>query len=66
VTISTVGVVGAGLMGSGIAQAAAMAGHDVLIHDSNGAQWNSARGAIEGSPGSPSCRTSRPSRRATW
>ncbi len=48
-TISTVGVVGAGLMGSGIAQAAAMAGHDVLIHDSNGAQWNSARGAIEGS-----------------
>lgn len=48
-TISTVGVVGAGLMGSGIAQAAAMAGHDVLIHDSNGAQWNSARGAIEAS-----------------
>lgn len=48
-SISTVGVVGAGLMGSGIAQAAAMAGHDVLIHDSNGAQWNTARGAIEGS-----------------
>ncbi len=48
-SIGTVGVVGAGLMGSGIAQAAAMAGHDVLIHDSNGAQWNSARGRIEAS-----------------
>ncbi len=48
-SIGTVGVVGAGLMGSGIAQAVAMAGHDVLIHDSNGAQWNSARGRIEAS-----------------
>ncbi len=48
-SIGTVGVVGAGLMGSGIAQATAMAGHDVLIHDSNGAQWNTARGRIEGS-----------------
>jgi 3-hydroxybutyryl-CoA dehydrogenase len=36
-------------MGSGIAQAAAMADHEVLIHDSNGAQWNSARGTIEAS-----------------
>jgi 3-hydroxybutyryl-CoA dehydrogenase len=49
VSIGTVGVVGAGLMGSGIAQAVAMAGHDVLIHDSNGAQWNTARGRIESS-----------------
>jgi 3-hydroxybutyryl-CoA dehydrogenase len=49
VSIGTVGVVGAGLMGSGIAQAVAMAGHDVLIHDSNGAQWNTARGRIEAS-----------------
>ncbi len=48
-SIGTVGVVGAGLMGSGIAQTVAMAGHDVLIHDSNGAQWNTARGRIESS-----------------
>ncbi len=46
-----VGVVGAGLMGSGIAQAAAVAGHEVLVHDSNGAQWNHARGVIEASLG---------------
>jgi 3-hydroxybutyryl-CoA dehydrogenase len=49
VTRAIVGVVGAGQMGSGIAQAAAMAGHVVLVHDSNGAQWNHARGAIEAS-----------------
>lgn len=48
-TIAIVGVVGAGLMGRGIAQAVAQAGHRVLLHDSNGAQWNSARGAIEAS-----------------
>src|SRR5690606_33674996 len=29
------GIVGSGAMGSGIAQVAAMAGHDVIVYDSN-------------------------------
>lgn len=48
-TIAIVGVVGAGLMGRGIAQAVAQAGHRVLLHDSNATQWQGARGAIEAS-----------------
>lgn len=48
-TIRTVGVVGAGQMGSGIAQVIATAGLDVRVYDSNGAQVNRARGVIEGS-----------------
>lgn len=47
--IETVGVVGAGLMGRGIAQVIATAGLVVRVHDSNGAQINAARGAIEAS-----------------
>jgi 3-hydroxybutyryl-CoA dehydrogenase len=47
--IETVGVVGAGLMGRGIAQVIATAGLVVRVHDSNGAQVNAARGAIEAS-----------------
>jgi 3-hydroxybutyryl-CoA dehydrogenase len=31
--IATVGIVGAGQMGSGIAHVAALAGYDVLLHD---------------------------------
>ncbi len=48
-TIETVGVVGAGQMGSGIAQVAAVAGFEVRVHDSNGAQVNRSRGIIEAS-----------------
>jgi len=46
-TIRTVGVVGSGLMGSGIAQAAAIGGFEVLIHDADPAQWPRARTGIE-------------------
>jgi len=46
VTAMRVGVVGAGLMGRGIAQVAAMAGHDVMVHDSDPGQWEAARAAI--------------------
>ena len=45
--IRIVGVVGSGLMGSGIAQAAAVGGFDVLVHDANVAQWPKARTGIE-------------------
>ncbi len=45
-TESRVGVVGAGLMGRGIAQVAAAAGHDVLLHDTVPAQGEIARAAI--------------------
>lgn len=45
-TIATVAVVGAGLMGRGIAQVAAMAGHAVLVHDSDRSQWDRALAAI--------------------
>jgi 3-hydroxybutyryl-CoA dehydrogenase len=44
-----VGVVGAGLMGRGIAQVAATAGHRVLVHDTNPDQWPSAHEAITAS-----------------
>ncbi len=42
-----VGVVGAGLMGRGIAQVAAVAGHPVTVHDQDAAQWETARTEIE-------------------
>lgn len=48
-TIKVVGVVGAGQMGSGIAQVIATAALEVRVHDSNGAQINRSRGVIEGS-----------------
>lgn len=42
-------VLGAGIMGSGIAQLAASAGHDVLARDVGDAQIQRARSAIDGS-----------------
>lgn len=48
-TIGTVAVVGAGLMGRGIAQVVAAAGHRVLLHDSDPRQWEGARAAMAGS-----------------
>lgn len=45
-TIHAVGIVGAGLMGRGIAQVAAVAGHPVLVHDSDAGQWPKAEAAI--------------------
>ena len=46
-TIQTVGIVGAGQMGSGIAQVFAMAGYDVLLNDVNEASLIAALDAIE-------------------
>src|SRR5690349_59321 len=45
--IKRVGVLGCGLMGSGIAQAAAMAGYDTTVRDVSQAIWDKARSAIE-------------------
>ncbi|HPF60660.1 MAG: 3-hydroxyacyl-CoA dehydrogenase family protein [Gemmatimonadetes bacterium] len=45
--IQTVGVVGAGQMGRGIAQVAAVAGHAVVLHDQEPGQWETGRAAIE-------------------
>lgn len=42
-----VGVVGAGQMGRGIAQVAAVAGHQVVVHDQDAAQWEGAYAEIE-------------------
>jgi 3-hydroxybutyryl-CoA dehydrogenase len=44
--ISTIGVVGAGTMGSGIAQTFAQAGFSVLLHDSSAGAFERARGAM--------------------
>ena len=41
-----IGVVGAGAMGSGIAQVAAAAGHEVLLADTDGARVSAAMGSI--------------------
>jgi 3-hydroxybutyryl-CoA dehydrogenase len=49
VTIDLVGVVGAGLMGRGIAQVAATSGHRVLVHDTDPSQWDRALPAITAS-----------------
>ncbi len=45
--IRRVGVLGCGLMGSGIAQVAAMAGYDTTVRDVSQAIWDKARGGIE-------------------
>jgi len=45
--IKRVGVLGCGLMGSGIGQAAAMAGYDTTVRDVSQAIWDKARGGIE-------------------
>ena len=45
--IKRVGVLGCGLMGSGIAQTAAMAGYDTAVRDVSQAIWDKARGGIE-------------------
>ena len=45
--IKRVGVLGCGLMGSGIAQVAAMAGYETTVRDVSHAIWDKARGGIE-------------------
>lgn len=45
--IRTVGVLGAGLMGSGIAQVAAMAGYQVVVRDTRVEAFDNARRTIE-------------------
>ena len=46
-TIRTVGVLGGGLMGSGIAQVAAQAGFDTVVREVSDALAARARGAVE-------------------
>ena len=48
-TIRTVGVLGCGLMGSGIAQVSAVAGYDVIVRDLDDAVLARGRAAITGS-----------------
>src|SRR5882762_9575259 len=48
-TLRTIGVVGSGQMGRGIAQVAAQAGFDVLLHDQDPAALGAARTFIESS-----------------
>lgn len=45
--IKRVGVLGCGLMGSGIAQVAATAGYDTIVRDVSPQIWEKARGGIE-------------------
>jgi 3-hydroxybutyryl-CoA dehydrogenase len=45
--IKRVGVLGAGLMGSGIAQATAAAGYETIVRDVSSQVWDRARPAIE-------------------
>jgi 3-hydroxybutyryl-CoA dehydrogenase len=45
--IKTIGVIGAGQMGNGIAHVAALAGYDVLLNDISADQLANARGIIE-------------------
>src|SRR5215469_14450197 len=45
-TVDTIGVVGAGAMGAGIAQSALTAGLKVILHDANGAALAKARGEV--------------------
>jgi len=49
--IKRVGVLGSGLMGSGIAQVAATAGYDTVVRDVSTDIWTRARGGIEKSLG---------------
>lgn len=44
---SVIGVIGSGAMGSGIAQVAATAGHNVIIYDNNSAQLEKAKAALQ-------------------
>ena len=44
---SIIGVIGAGAMGSGIAQVAAMAGHNVVLFDTNEAALDKSRVGLE-------------------
>ena len=46
-TIQTIGIVGAGQIGGGIAQVCASHGLDVLLHDIDPAQVEKARAGIE-------------------
>ena len=45
--IKRVGVLGCGLMGSGIAQVAAIAGYETIVRDVSQQIWDKARGGIE-------------------
>src|SRR5437879_13698761 len=45
--IKRVGVLGCGLMGSGIAQVAATAGYDTIVRDVSQQVWDKARAGIE-------------------
>src|SRR5437763_7608549 len=45
--IKRVGVLGCGLMGSGIAQVAASAGYDTIVRDVSQQVWDKARAGIE-------------------
>ena len=47
-SLRTLGVIGAGAMGAGIAQSALMAGLEVILHDSNGGALGKAQGEIKG------------------
>jgi 3-hydroxybutyryl-CoA dehydrogenase len=49
VSVSVVGVVGAGFMGSGIAESAAVAGKHVLVHEPEPAPLERSRGRVEAS-----------------
>ena len=44
---SIIGVIGAGAMGSGIAQVAAMAGHQVVLFDTNNAALDKSKASLE-------------------
>ena len=46
-TDSIVGIIGAGAMGSGIAQVAAQAGHNVVVYDTNAAALDSSKNKLE-------------------
>ncbi len=46
-TDSIVGIIGAGAMGSGIAQVAAMAGHNVVVYDTNAVALGNSKDKLE-------------------